>query len=157
MTALLVVCISSGGCDAMAAPFLAHESHINGRWQGRVVAVEVRDYSGKLAYPAAALELTGGTGFKQMRGANPPEIGGGETPLLAAPAKNLMAVIIDPSRLPIGQEVEVRGSMYLSHIYKQPDAPPDESVVVSRSAAQQGRARNEHFILLDGQPSIVRK
>jgi len=127
---------------------------VDGRWTGRIVPVEVRDSRGDHTYTAAALELTGGTPFERTLGRPPPELGGGRLPLLVTDASS--SHIIDPATLPVGQEVEVEGRMWM----QSPGAPADAAGgrAVSRVAQRPGTSAIwEHVIELRSRPTVLKK
>ena len=149
---LLFLCgvFPCGGCGAV----MVQAPHLDGRWTGRVVPVEVRDRRGESTYPAAALELTGGTAFGRMFQRVSPELGGGRKPLLAT--EDTVFRVLNPSDLPGGQEVEVCGTMMIVPADKPKGAPPEGDAMVSR-AFPGDELGDEHIIVLRGQPKVLRK
>jgi hypothetical protein len=148
---LAAIAMTCAGCEALAAPFMAQVPHTDGRWSGRIVPVEVRDQRGEHVYMAAALDLTGGTGFDRMKAAAAPG-SRVRTPLLATEDSGIR--IIDPAKLPVGREVTVAGAMSLRRVNKQRDAPPSGDAAVSRAFPNE-KAGGEYVIVLRGEPKVI--
>lgn len=135
-----------GGCG----PLFAEMPHVRGRWTGRVVPVEVRDRTGRIAYPAAGLEIIRGTAFGPVL----EDVGGGRLPLLLRPRKGQPAVTADPGDFDRDSVYEVRGTMYILHAYEPPGRTDYGTRMMSR--AFPNKDLGEHVIILCAEPRPVK-
>ena len=148
---LLCTVVSLIGLAEVAGclPLYVEKRTVTGRWVGRVVPVTVYDERNR-AYPAAALEILDGPPSNRPVD---PKNGGGRLPLLAVGYENGYR-IADPTKVPMGRVVEVRGDM--SNLSLNVDLPgPGADVKVARHSSE-GRPGGEHGILLRYRPKVVK-
>ena len=149
----LLACLCGGCCGGGVRGLVAQLPHVDGRWTGRVVPVEV-NIDGAVTYQAAALELTGGTPFERTLGPVWPELGGGRRPLLVTDETD--PHILDPSAFDAGAVYEVTGVMLLRPVSSPRGGAWHNDVTVTR-AARQDPSSSEHVIVVCGATKKVGK
>jgi hypothetical protein len=138
---VLSVVVVLSGASAGCVPLASEMPHTRGRWRGRVVGVDVRDGEGNL-YRGAVLEIRDGPPVR-WKTQNVP---GGPLPLLARSERG--HIHLQPAHaLPIGDEINVWGTVTVNHVYVV--RPREGPTTVFRGNRPPSTPSTEHVLIME--------